>query len=153
MSAASEGADSFLEEGRRRRIVLRTDQAARLLKLALKGLPNEVCGFLAGVSETVEEIIPVTNAEPSPVCYLMHSAEQFRAMKIMRDKGLEMVGIYHSHPVSPAYPSARDVERAAYPDCVYLIIGIGRDETEMRGFRIEDRAVAEVEVVVQDPVE
>jgi len=148
MSAPSEG---DLQEAVQRppdRLVLRVSQAADLVARARAGLPDEVCGFLAGVRETVEEIVPVTNAEPSPVCYLMHSGEQFQAMKMMREKGLKMVGIYHSHPLNQAYPSARDVAMASYSDCAYLIVGLGSSEPEMRGFQIENGVITEIPVVV-----
>ena len=57
----------------------------------------------------------------------------------------EIVAIYHSHPESPAYPSATDVELAFWPDAVFLICSLAdRDRPEIRGFRIRDGAIDEV---------
>ena len=63
----------------------------------------------------VETVFPMTNARPSPHYYEMDPEEQFRVMKHIRQAGLEMVGIYHSHTNGPAYPSSVDVEKAYWP--------------------------------------
>ena len=61
------------------------------------------------------------------------------------EKDLELVAIYHSHPESPAYPSATDVELAFWPDAVFLICSlVDRDRPVIRGFRIRDGAIDEV---------
>ena len=60
-------------------------------------------------------------------------------------QGSEIVGIYHSHPESPAYPSATDVELAFWPDAVFLICSLAnRERLEVRGFRIRNGAIHEV---------
>ncbi len=107
--------------------------------------PNEACGILAGEGGTVRKIYEMTNAEPSPVSYFMDPKELFLAMKDMRKEGLRMVAIYHSHPGSPAYPSAKDVSLAFYPDSFYMIVGLShKDKTEARAFEIVDGNVREV---------
>ena len=60
-------------------------------------------------------------------------------------QGLELVAIYHSHPESPAYPSATDVELAFWPDAVFLICSLAdRDLPVVRGFRIRNDAINEL---------
>ena len=93
----------------------------RILKHCRDEYPNEACGILAGHNGTVEKIYLMKNAEPSPSFYIMEPQEQFRVMKEMRQAGLNLVGIYHSHTGSQAYPSATDVSLAYYPEAVYLI--------------------------------
>jgi proteasome lid subunit RPN8/RPN11 len=118
--------------------------------------PNEACGILAGKSTVVEKIYEMTNIEHSPVSYMMEPAEQFRALKEMRNECREMVAIYHSHPHSKAYPSDRDISLAFYPDSFYLIIGLAdMDWPEIRAFKIHDRNITEVSVVysVDAPLE
>jgi proteasome lid subunit RPN8/RPN11 len=62
----------------------------------------------------------------------------------IEESGLELVGIYHSHPQSPAYPSPRDVDMAYYPEAAYLIVSLGEMEAPiMRAFRIEDEQITE----------
>ncbi|MEJ2684471.1 MAG: M67 family metallopeptidase [Candidatus Sulfobium sp.] len=113
--------------------------------------PDEACGVLAGEKNVVQKIYEMTNAEPSPVSYFMDPKEQFSAMKEMRREGLHMVAIYHSHPGSPAYPSAKDVSLAFYADSLYMIVGLSyRDKPEVRVFRIVEGNVSETEIEVPD---
>ena len=97
----------------------------------------------------------MTNARPGPVSYEMDPEEQFRVLRDLRQGGLDLVGIFHSHPGSPAYPSSIDVEKAYwpgtnlpnYPDVVYVIVSLmDRGAADIRGFSIMDGAVAEVPI-------
>ena len=123
----------------------------------LAGLPNEACGILAGRDGKVEKAYCMTNAKPGPDYYEMEPEEQFRVMKDIRDSGLEMVGLFHSHPAGRAYPSSVDVEQAYwpgtelpnYPDAVYVIVSLmDRANPVVRGFLIEEGKVAEVTLSV-----
>jgi len=107
--------------------------------------PNEACGILAGSGNTVTKVYPMTNVEPSPVSYFMDPAEQFRMMKELRQEKLTMLAIFHSHPQSPAFPSAKDVNLAFYPDAVYVIIRLTSPESpEIRAYSIIEKQVKEV---------
>jgi proteasome lid subunit RPN8/RPN11 len=119
-----------------------------MLAHCLRGHPEEACGILAGRNCEVMKLYPMTNAEPSPVSYLMEPKEQFRALKDMRENNLSMVAVFHSHPASAAYPSAKDVELAFYDDCAYLIVGLSADEPVVRAFTIREGSVREVEIVI-----
>ncbi len=91
----------------------------------------------------------MANAEPSPAFYVMEPHEQFRVMKEMRQAGLELVGIYHSHTGSQAYPSAMDVSLAYYPEAVYLIVTLlDRKLPASRGFSIVEEVITEVHIEV-----
>ncbi len=124
---------------------------------ALTGYPNEVCGMLAGKSGAVEKVYTMRNAKPGPDYYEMEAEEQFRVMKEIRDSGLEIIGLFHSHPTGQAYPSSMDVERAYwpgtqlpnYPDAVYVIVSLrDRNNPVARGFSIEEGKVSEVTLSV-----
>lgn len=109
----------------------------RMLAHATSEAPNECCGLLAGRNSTVERIYPMTNADHSPVSYLIDPKEQFAAFKEMRAKEIEMLAIYHSHPHTEAYPSATDVRLAYYPDAAYIIISLeNRARPVMNAYRI-----------------
>ncbi len=114
------------------------------------GFPNEACGILAGKGNEVSGIYKMSNTENSPVSYLMDPAEQFRAMKDMREKKLEMVGIFHSHPSSPAYPSAKDMEMAFYEDAVYVIVSLINKEPVVRGFRVRENEIQETGISLRN---
>jgi proteasome lid subunit RPN8/RPN11 len=114
------------------------------------GLPNEACGILAGKGNVVSEIYMMSNIEKSPVSYLMDTAEQFRAMKDMREKKLDMVAIFHSHPCSAAYPSPKDMSLAFYEEAVYVIVSLADREPVVRGFAIREKEIREAELCVRD---
>jgi proteasome lid subunit RPN8/RPN11 len=72
------------------------------------------------------------------VSYEAAPRELFAAQRVMRERGEELVAIYHSHPRSadPA-PSERDVRLAYYPQAVHLIVGFnGAGEPIVRAFRL-----------------
>jgi proteasome lid subunit RPN8/RPN11 len=113
-----------------------------------KEYPNEACGILAGRDMRASVIYPMTNIEPSPVSFLMAPAEQFGVMREMRSKSLSMAAIYHSHPSSPASPSARDKELAFYEEVVHIIISLMEIKPVIKGFSIKEGQVTEVEIAV-----
>jgi len=57
-----------------------------------------------------------------------------------------LLGVYHSHPRTPAYPSVSDVEMAFYPEAYYFIISL-EPSIELRAFKIEDARIEDVEIV------
>lgn len=107
--------------------------------------PNEACGILSGRGTRVEKVYSLTSETPSPTFYQIDSQEQFRVLKEMRETERDLVGIYHSHPSGPAYPSSTDVELAFYPEAVYVIVSlIERRNPCMKGYTIADGKITEV---------
>ncbi len=104
--------------------------------------PNECCGLLSGQDGTANGIYPMTNIHQSPVSYQIDPREQFAAFKDMRKQETELVGIYHSHPHTEAYPSATDVRLAYYPEAAYLLISL-QDPSRpvMKAFRIIENRI------------
>lgn len=138
--------------------ITKTD-LARILDHCLAGYPHEACGILGGRDGRVEKVYCMTNARPGPTTYEMDPEEQFRVMKDMREAGLAMAGIFHSHPGGPAYPSSVDVERAYwpgarlpnYPGAVYVIVSLlDRASPVARGYLIEEGMVSEAPLTVID---
>jgi len=106
--------------------------------------PNEACGILAGTGNRVTRVYPMSNAEPTPVSYFMQPKEQLRVMKELRQEGLAMVAIFHSHPQSPAYPSVKDISLAFYPEALYVIVGLmNREAPAIKAYSIIDGVVKE----------
>jgi [CysO sulfur-carrier protein]-S-L-cysteine hydrolase len=113
--------------------------------------PNEACALLAGRDEVAERLYALPNAEASPTFYVVEPKAQLRAMTEMDDLGLDLVGIFHSHVATDAYPSRTDVELAAYPDAAYLILSLADPEAPvLRAFRIRDGRVEEEQLRVTD---
>jgi [CysO sulfur-carrier protein]-S-L-cysteine hydrolase len=110
--------------------------------------PNEACALLAG-NGRVEKVYALPNAEASPTFYVVEPQAQLAAMTEMDDLGWDLVGIFHSHTFTEAYPSRTDVELAAYPDAAYLILSLADQAApELRAFRIAGGEVTEEPVEV-----
>ena len=76
--------------------------------------PLEACGLLAGKDGFVREVFLITNQAQSPVRFRMDPIEQLHAFDQMEAAGLELLGIFHSHPSGPETPSPTDIAEAAY---------------------------------------
>ncbi|NIM93705.1 MAG: hypothetical protein GTO18_08340 [Anaerolineales bacterium] len=111
-------------------------------------IPEEACGFLAGIGTNVIEVIPVTNELHSPVRFRMEPMEQLAAMERMEELGYEMLGIYHSHVHGPSGLSETDLAEAAYPDTAYLVCTPGVEEWEFRAFRVKRGQVMEIPILL-----
>lgn len=125
-------------------MVLNKERREEMIQHVKDELPNEGCGILAGKDGKVLKVYKMTNTDKSPKTFFMEPKEQFLAMKDMRRLELEMIGIYHSHVASPAYPSSRDVKLAFYPDVYYVIISLkDKDNPQVRTFRIGEDNISE----------
>ena len=110
---------------------------------ARAGLPNEACGILAGRDGHAERFFPAEPDEPSPYYYRISSPDQLRIVNEIDEAGLELVGIYHSHVSSPAFPSRTDAEQAFWPEAVYVIVSLAGGGADVRGYRIADMEISE----------
>ncbi len=123
-----------------------------MVEHARRDLPNECCGLVGGIDGTATTVYPIRNEFESPLRYKLDSRDQLRVQeKEMRGAGEEVVGIYHSHTKSAAYPSQTDVNEAViWPEPMYLIISLA-DSTapEVKGYWLRDLKVAEAELVVE----
>jgi [CysO sulfur-carrier protein]-S-L-cysteine hydrolase len=119
-----------------------------LLEHAHNEAPNECCGLIGGGDGVAKTVYRARNAEASPLRYNLDPQDQFRIMTEMEERGEDLSAIYHSHTASPAYPSQTDINLAAYPDTLYLIVSLAEGEKDLRGFRIEDGEVTEVDLDV-----
>jgi [CysO sulfur-carrier protein]-S-L-cysteine hydrolase len=116
--------------------------------------PSECCGLIGGNDERARAIYRLRNAARDPlVGYEAAPEELFAAQRRMRERGEELLGIYHSHPRSPEpVPSDTDVRLAYYPSAIYFIIGLGAGASILRAFRISERDASweQVEYAVAD---
>jgi proteasome lid subunit RPN8/RPN11 len=117
-----------------------------LLAHAREDAPNECCGLIGGSDGVARTVYRARNAEASPLRYNLDPQDQFRIMTEMEKKGEDLSAIYHSHTASPAYPSQTDINLASYPDAIYLIVSLLEGERDLRGYRIEDGEVTEVDL-------
>ncbi len=114
---------------------------------AREDAPNEACGMVGGRDGTAATLYRAANAEASPFRYSIDAAEQFRLMREIEEAGEELVGIYHSHTKSDAYPSQTDVNLAGWPDAVYLIVSlVDPERPDLKGYWIRDGEISDAEL-------
>jgi [CysO sulfur-carrier protein]-S-L-cysteine hydrolase len=131
--------------------VVKVTEAVRVAMIghARGALPAECCGLLSGGAGVITDCHPLRNVADKPETrYFATPEELFAAMRRIRDANQKLLGIYHSHPRTPAYPSASDVEMAFYPDAVYFIISL-EPQIDLRAYRIEGARIESVRVVVE----
>lgn len=122
----------------------------QIIEHSKKEAPNEGCGILAGKEGYVEKVYAMTNIDKSHSTFFMDAKEQLKVMKEIRNLGLEMVGIYHSHPLTQAYPSAHDVELAFYPDVSYVIVSLKEmNNPSVKSFKIKEGKISEEELKIE----
>ncbi|MBK6793274.1 MAG: M67 family metallopeptidase [Anaerolineales bacterium] len=126
-----------------RTLSLTQEQIQQMIAHVDAHLPYEACGLLAGRGSSVENVLMVTNQAQSPVRYLMDPIEQLHAFEWIEAQGLDLLGIFHSHPTGPETVSPTDIAEAAY-DVVYVIVSRSNGIWHTRGFWIQDAAYNEV---------
>lgn len=135
--------------------ILTLSQLEEIFAYAKGAAPAECCGLIGGgEDQQARSIYSLRNmATNSNVAYEAAPEDLFSAQRQMRDRGEQLLGIYHSHPQSaePA-PSETDVRLAYYPQAVYFIIGLAGPRPVMRAFRISERKECweEVEYAIAD---
>lgn len=112
--------------------------------------PIEACGVMPGPADgdVPDRIIPMVNAEHSPVAYRFDPDDQVEVWGEMHSRDERPVVIYHSHTASHAYPSTLDRQWATSPQAHYVIVstrntGVNAMPPEIRSYRITDGAVVE----------
>ena len=98
--------------------------------------PLECCGLLIGSGARIDESLPARNIDPSPKRFEIDPQDHFAAIHAARASGREIVGVYHSHPSSPAQPSASDLAEAFYTEYAYVIVSLAMDPPEVRLFHL-----------------
>ena len=125
-------------------VYIARDFVDEMVRHALAERPNEACGMVAGLGNRATKVYPATNAEKSPVRYLMEPRDQLRIMRDMEDHGWDLLGIFHSHTHTAAYPSQTDVSLAYYPDALYILVSLADEANPVvRAFHIVDGRISE----------
>jgi proteasome lid subunit RPN8/RPN11 len=134
-------------------LIINRRHYAAIAGLAAAAAPKEACGLVAGLVEDgqriVAKIYPLTNLDDSPDHFSLDPGEQFAAVRDMRQNGWTLLGNWHSHPASPARPSAEDIRLAFDPEAIYLIISL-RDARRpvLRAFSISGGRVSEQPITI-----
>lgn len=126
---------------------LTQQQLQQMIAHADAHAPLEACGLLAGRGSSVESVLVVANKAQSPVRYVMDPIAQLHAFEWIDSQGMDLLGIFHSHPAGPEMVSPTDIAEAAYA-VVHVILSRVDDVWRARGFWIEGGTYREVTLQV-----
>lgn len=129
---------------------LSSDRYVEIIAHCLAGLPDEACGLLAGdpASGDVAWCYPTANLAHSARVYTVDPHEHLRADREAERNGWEIIGVFHSHTHTDAYPSATDVAQAPDPAWHYVVISLRDSHPVIRSYRISEGQIEEESVVV-----
>jgi len=120
-----------------------------MVEHGLAAFPNESCGLLAGKEGRPVKFFPMTNRDASPVTYRLDPKEQLRVFDELDEQGWELLGIFHTHTHSEAFPSETDRSQAFYPEAEYLVMSLSdRANPVLRSFEIVDDQIGERELEI-----
>jgi len=112
----------------------------KIIEHSESGYPHEVCGVLIGKNNSITEYKICNNltTQRSHDRYELDPSSFNDADKWARSEGLEILGIYHTHPDHPSKPSELDRERA-WPNWYYIILSIQKGKFDnFRTWALED---------------
>jgi proteasome lid subunit RPN8/RPN11 len=117
----------------------------QMLANCLDGLPEEACGLLGGHLETGEAVTcyPTRNLAASAKLYTVDPKDHLRADRDAEAAGNAIIGVFHSHTHTEAYPSPTDVAQAPDPSWHYVLVSLRDIQPVVRSYRIVDGTVTE----------
>jgi len=129
----------------------------RIIGHCYDGLPDEACGLMAGRLQPgsflpdgrVEVVYPTVNADASARTYSVDSRDLMKSIRAAEAHGLDLVGVFHSHTHTEAWPSPTDVRQAMEPGWLYVIVSLKDGDPVLRSFRITDGKIRETPVVLE----
>jgi proteasome lid subunit RPN8/RPN11 len=116
----------------------------------LTGLPEEACGLLGGDPEAAAVVTcyPTRNVAASAKLYTVDPKEHLRADRDAESGGHSIIGVFHSHTHTEAYPSPTDVTQAPDPTWHYVLVSLRDIRPVVRSYRIEGEVITEEPVTV-----
>jgi [CysO sulfur-carrier protein]-S-L-cysteine hydrolase len=134
------------------KLILPANLGLQMLAHVQGTLPEEACGLLGGrvIDDgriKIETVMPITNQAHSQVRFFMDPVEQLAAFNSLEAQGLELLGIYHSHPAGPSIPSATDLKEFYYPGVVYVIWSRENNDWQAKAFDFNDGNFLEKELL------
>ncbi|MGC8511200.1 MAG: Mov34/MPN/PAD-1 family protein [Acidimicrobiales bacterium] len=137
-------------------LYLSARQREAMIATCVRALPDEGCGLLIGRGERVEDVVASPNVAASARVYEIDSRVLLATDRRCEREDLELMGVFHSHTHSQAYPSPTDVAQAPDPAWHYVLLSLRDATTVVRSYRIVGERVDEEEVVIEgaggDPV-
>jgi [CysO sulfur-carrier protein]-S-L-cysteine hydrolase len=116
----------------------------------LRGLPDEACGLLVGSygGEEAGHLFPTQNAAASAMIYEIDPKEMLGVDRAAQALGADIMGVFHSHTHTDAYPSQTDVAQALDPGWHYVVVSLRDTHPVVRSYSIVEGVITEEEVRV-----
>lgn len=132
-------------------LTLSSAQREAIVATCIRALPNEGCGLLLGSAEgAVHDVVASPNIADSARIYEIDPKVLLRETRRADDEGLEVIGVFHSHTHSEAYPSPTDVRQAPDPSWHYVLVSLVNSPPDLRSFRVVGESVEEEPLAVPD---
>lgn len=128
-----------------------SDHLDALVHQAQAADPQEAGGLLAGQGTTLTRLFPITNVATAPTTnFNLSPAELLRAFKQIEAMGLEVIGVYHSHPRTPPIPSPTDIWDASQhmPNVAHVIISLQGQGAAIKAWHIHSQQVAPITLII-----
>ncbi len=113
----------------------------------LRCLPEEACGLLGGLEQLITVAIPITNRLHSPTRFVMEPLEMLNAFRWLDEHGLNLLGIYHSHPAGPEHPSPTDLKELSFWKAAILIWSPAASSWQARAFYLQSNGYEVVPIL------
>ncbi|MBO0694397.1 MAG: M67 family metallopeptidase [Acidimicrobiaceae bacterium] len=135
-------------------LLLPVDVYSQIVAACLDGYPLEACGLLIGEEDTggkaqVRASHVATNVASSARVYTVDPRDMLRADREAEEAGAVLLGVWHSHTHTDAFPSPTDVAQAPDPGWHYVVVSLRDSEPVLRSYRIRDGRSEEEAVVLQ----
>ena len=117
----------------------------------LREAPLECCGILGGFAPRVSSFHPLRNALVSETRYDADPQDLIAAVVALRERGAEILGIYHSHPRWEAVPSKTDLRENHYGPVPRLIVSLLEEVPVVRVWRLEPDSYEELAWRIVEP--
>ena len=129
-------------------IRLPKELADEMVGHAREEYPRECCGMLAGENAAISKLFKIKNIAPRIDEYELDPLEQVNAFEEIDRLSLKLLGVYHSHPDNPCYPSGLDINQAFYPNTLFFIISLeDMIDFQLKAFKMCEEKVEEETII------
>lgn len=143
-----------MKNGMSLKLVIKSHDLKAIDEHAVESFPLECVGLMIGSSKEdfkIEHVEKGKNIKSSSTLFEADPVFVLNAIKNAEERGLELVGIYHSHPNAGAFVSIIDAEfMRLWQNVVWLVIGVRNGRvTERKAFLMKGEKIEEIEIKIR----